>query len=120
MKILIVDDSKVMRTLVRRALRQAGYGSNTLLEAGNGCEAIEVIDCENPDIVLSDWNMPEMNGLELLTKIREDGCRVPFVFVTTEGTQKMRDTAAEAGASSFLVKPFTSDDVSAALDPLVG
>lgn len=120
MKILICDDSKVMRSLVRRTLRRAGYGSHDIVEAGDGKEGKVVFDNESPGLVLSDWNMPEMNGLEFLKSVRGDGSKVPFVFVTTEGTAEMRAKADEAGATGFLVKPFTEDDVTSALDTYLG
>ena len=107
MKILIVDDSKAMRMIVRRTLRQAGWGHCDLEEAGNGVEALTAIHNEVPDLILSDWNMPEMNGIELLRAIREEGNEVKFGFVTTEGTPEMRKAAADAGALFLISKPFT-------------
>ena len=73
MKVLIVDDSRVMRQIVTRTLRQAGYTELALVEAANGLEAFEVVQAENPDLVLSDWNMPEMNGFDLLKSLRGRG-----------------------------------------------
>ena len=66
MKILIVDDSKVMRSIVKRTLRQAGFGNHDVVEAGNGAEGLEQVSEHTPDLVLCDWNMPEMNGIEML------------------------------------------------------
>ena len=109
MKILIVDDSKAMRMIVRRTLRQAGYGHHELEEAGNGVEALDAIKRQSPDLVLSDWNMPEMNGIELLRALRGSGNRVRFGFVTTEGTAEMRQAASNAGALFLIAKPFTVD-----------
>ncbi len=120
MKILIVDDSKVMRSIVRRSLRQCGYGKHDVVEAENGKEALVVYDNESPGLVLCDWNMPEMNGIEFLESLRGDGANVPFVFVTTEGTPEMRAQASGAGATGFIVKPFTEDDVTGALDAYLG
>ena len=120
MKILICDDSKVMRSLVRRTLRRAGYGSHEIVEAADGKEGKVVFDNESPGLILSDWNMPEMNGLQFLEAVRGDGSNVPFVFVTTEGTPEMRTKADVAGATGFLVKPFTEEDVSSALDAYLG
>ena len=120
MKILVADDSKVMRMLVRRALRQAGYGNAEITEACDGEEAYKTFVGGQFDLVLSDWNMPNLNGFGLLTNLRADGFKVPFVFVTTECTAEMRQQAHEAGADKFIVKPFTGDDVRFALEPLVG
>jgi two-component system chemotaxis response regulator CheY len=87
-RILIVDDSRVMRNIVTRTLRQAGLGDHDFVEAGNGLEALEVISSVAPDLVISDWNMPEMNGLELLQKLRASGNQTTFGFVTSEGSSQ--------------------------------
>ena len=91
MKILIADDSRVMRQIVTRTLRQAGYAGHDLVEASNGAEALALIHAESPDLVLSDWNMPEMTGIE---RLQESGTEVPFGFVTSEGSTEMRQRAA--------------------------
>ena len=110
MKILIVDDSKAMRLIVMRTLRQAGFGNHVKIEASNGVEALALIQSEAPDLVLSDWNMPEMSGIELLQKARARGLRVQFIFVTSEGTAEMRQIAASAGALGLISKPFTVEN----------
>lgn len=115
MKILIVDDSKAMRMIVSRTLRQAGYGDAELHEAENGVEALAKVEEVEPDLVLSDWNMPEMTGIELLTALREQGNLVPFGFVTSETNPEMRERAVAAGARFFLTKPFSPDDVAEVL-----
>jgi two-component system, chemotaxis family, chemotaxis protein CheY len=107
MKILIVDDSKAMRMIVARTLRQAGYGDATLVEAGNGREALSAIETSQPNLVLCDWNMPEMSGIELLRALRSANNPIPFGFVTSEASQEMKDTAAAAGALFLITKPFT-------------
>ena len=86
MKILIVDDSKAMRLIVKRTLTSAGYGGYTIVEATNGREALDSIKASQPDFVLSDWNMPEMSGIELLTALKSSNIKVPFAFVTTRRT----------------------------------
>jgi two-component system chemotaxis response regulator CheY len=120
MLILIVDDSRVMRSIVTRTLRQAGFGDHDLAEAANGIQALDAVRNEMPDLVLSDWNMPEMDGLELLTTLRSSGVDVPFGFVTTEGTVEMRNRATEAGASFLISKPFTADTFREVLEPVLG
>lgn len=119
MKILIVDDSKAMRLIVRRALREAGYGHHDIIEAGNGMEALEVIRTSSPDVVLSDWNMPEMTGIDLLTTITSASIPVKFGFVTSEGTDEMRERARGAGALFYIVKPFNSDALTAGLGSIL-
>ena len=115
MKILIVDDSKAMRMIVTRTLRQAGFGDHELLEAGDGAEGLQVVAKEQPDLVLSDWNMPEVTGIDFLRALRSGGNDVRFGFVTSESTDAMRATAAEAGALFLIAKPFTADTFSDAL-----
>ena len=120
MKILVVDDSKAMRMIVMRTLRQAGYDDHELLQAENGAEGLELVEAEEPGLVLSDWNMPEMNGLDFLKTLRQRGRGVPFGFVTSEGTPAMRDQAAEAGAMFLIAKPFTPDTFSTQLGGVLG
>src|SRR5690349_19034033 len=98
MKILIADDSRVMRQIVTRTLRQAGYEGHELVEAADGRQAYDAAIAESPDLVLSDWNMPEMTGVEVLRALRAGGHKVPFGFVTSEGTPEMRQQAEDAGA----------------------
>ena len=98
MRILIVDDSKAMRMIVRRTLRQAGFEGLDELEAANGKEALSIVEARSPDLVLSDWNMPEMSGLELLQELKGRGNSVKFGFVTSESTPDMRAAALQAGA----------------------
>ena len=119
MKILVVDDSKAMRMMVRRTLRQAGYECD-VAEAENGARGLEAVAAENPDLVLSDWNMPEMSGIEFLNNLNSQGVMVPFGFVTSESTDDMRRKAASAGALFLIAKPFTVDSFKKALGPLLG
>jgi two-component system chemotaxis response regulator CheY len=119
MRILIVDDSRAMRMIVARTLRLAGYDDHELVEASNGLQALEAVAAEPPDVVLCDWNMPEMSGLELLTSLRSAGWSVPFGFVTSEASAQMRVTAMEAGAMFLIAKPFTAEDFQEALDPVL-
>jgi two-component system chemotaxis response regulator CheY len=107
MKILIVDDSKAMRMIIQRTLRQAGFTSHSVTEASSGVEAFAALRKESFDLVLSDWNMPEMTGIELLTAVRRAGMSVQFGFITSESTPTMRQTASDAGASFLIAKPFT-------------
>ena len=110
MKILIVDDSKAMRMIVKRTLRQAGYGNHDVQEATNGKEAFDhILANGRPDLVLCDWNMPEMTGIELLENLNNENVRVKFGFVTSEGTAEMRQRASSAGALFLIAKPFTAD-----------
>ena len=120
MKILIADDSRVMRQIVTRTLRQAGFDGHDLVEAADGREALDMTLSESPDLVISDWNMPQMTGVEVLQKLRADGNAVTFGFVTSECTAEMQQQAAAAGAAFFIVKPFTAERFDEVLSPILG
>jgi two-component system chemotaxis response regulator CheY len=115
-KILVADDSRVMRQIVIRTLRQAGFDDHDVVEAENGRDAYEKVGSEKPDLVLSDWNMPEMTGIECLVALRSSGSTVPFGFVTSEGSPEMREKAETAGALFLIAKPFNADSFADALD----
>lgn len=114
MRLMIVDDSKAMRMIVRRTLRQAGF-EGECLEATNGAEALATAKSEPLDFIISDWNMPEMDGIALLKALRSAGITTGFGFVTSESTPQMRELAEDAGARFVISKPFTADDLSGAL-----
>jgi two-component system, chemotaxis family, chemotaxis protein CheY len=118
-KILIADDSRVMRQIVIRTLRQAGYDDHEIVEAEDGADALAKVSSEQPDLVLSDWNMPNMTGIECLEAMRSSGSTVPFGFVTSEGSAEMRDKAANAGALFLIAKPFTADTFNEHLDGVI-
>ena len=109
MKIMVVDDSRAMRMILKRTLRQAGYGQAEVIEAANGKEALDTLRGTTPNLVLCDWNMPEMNGIELLRALRSEGNAVKFGFVTSEASPEMRNTATDSGALFLITKPFTAD-----------
>ena len=119
MKILIADDSRVMRQIVIRTLRQAGHGGHEIVEAENGRDALDKVRSESPDLVLSDWNMPEMNGIDCLDALRASGSTVAFGFVTSEGSPEMRERAANAGALFLIAKPFNEDTFQDALSGVI-
>jgi two-component system chemotaxis response regulator CheY len=120
MKIVVADDSRVMRQIVIRTMRQAGYAGMEIVEAVDGADAFEKVVEHSPDLVLSDWNMPNLTGIELLRKLRGAGHQVSFGFVTSEGSAEMRSTAEQAGAQFLIAKPFTSEAFRDVLDPLIG
>ncbi|PZR54156.1 response regulator [Xylanimonas oleitrophica] len=115
---LVTDDSRVMRQIVIRTLRQAGYEWE-IREAANGAEALEAIREDEPDVVLSDWNMPEMTGIDLLRRLRAEGYGTPFGFVTSEGSPEMRQTAEAAGALFLIAKPFTPEAFRDVIEPVL-
>ncbi|MCU1365851.1 MAG: two-component system, chemotaxis family, response regulator CheY [Ilumatobacteraceae bacterium] len=109
MKVLIVDDSKVMRMIVARALRQSAVATFEIAEAEDGRAALDVAKSFSPDLILSDWNMPEMSGLEFLKEFRASGGGTAFGFITSETHPAIRDEALEAGANFLLTKPFSPE-----------
>jgi two-component system, chemotaxis family, chemotaxis protein CheY len=115
MKVVIADDSRVMRQIVLRTLRQAGFSQHDYVEAVDGADALAKIDEHAPELVLSDWNMPNKTGIELLRALRSAGNAVPFGFVTSEGSEEMRATAEQAGAMFLIAKPFTPESFEDAL-----
>ncbi|QDU83335.1 hypothetical protein Pla163_04340 [Planctomycetes bacterium Pla163] len=116
MKVLIVDDSAVMRKMVTRGLRQAGYAFQEVLEAGNGSEAIKVLNEHKVDLIMLDWNMPVMNGLEFIKVARQAKLKTPIVMLTTEGGDEQIAEAMAAGASGYLTKPFTAEKLKSRID----
>ena len=119
MYVLIVDDSRAMRSIVMRAVRQAGFASVTFQECSNGAEALKAVHESPPDLILADWNMPEMNGIDLLKGLRAEGNSVKVGFVTAESDPAMREIAFQAGALFMIAKPFTPDALKAALEPVL-
>ena len=108
MKILVVDDFSTMRRIVRNLLKELGFSN--VHEAEDGVEALRRLRSDTYDFVVSDWNMPNMTGIELLREIRKDGAlkHLPVLMVTAEAKKENIIEAAEAGASGYVVKPFTA------------
>lgn len=115
---IVADDSRVMRQIVIRTLRQAGYDWE-VREASDGAEALEAVRADEPDVVLSDWNMPNMTGIDLLRALRSAGFGTPFGFVTSEGSPEMRATAEAAGALFLIAKPFTPEAFREVIEPVL-
>jgi two-component system chemotaxis response regulator CheY len=121
LRTLIVDDSSVMRKIVERALRQAGLEPLEVHEAGSGIEGLELLRVQPVDLILSDINMPSMDGLEFLRQIRaqELAPGVPVVMITTESSEEHVKQAIMAGAQGYIRKPFTAEQVKERVLPLV-
>ena len=120
MDILLVDDSKTMRMIVQRAIRQAGFRGLTVGEAENGLQALETLESVYPKLILSDWNTPQMSGIDFLIRLRETGRTTPFGFITSEASSEIRELAMSAGATFLITKPFSPEDVQEALSPILG
>ena len=118
MKVLIVDDFATMRRIVRNVLKQIGF--TNMIEADNGKNALKVLKKENIDLILCDWNMPEMPGIDLLKAIKSDDelKNIPFVMVTAEAQKENIIEAVKAGVSSYIVKPFTAETVTEKLNTI--
>jgi len=108
-KVLIVDDFATMRKVVRNLLKQSGY--EDIVEAEDGVMALKTLKSQKIDVVVSDWNMPNMTGLELLKAVRADAdlAKTPFLMVTAEALQDNVVAAVKAGVSNYIVKPFTAE-----------
>lgn len=111
--VLIVDDSAAIRKILQRVLRQADVPVGDLLEAGDGLEAIEVLKTRQVGLILSDINMPNMDGLQLLSELKAhpEWKRVPIVMITTEGSHDKVLEAVNLGAAGYVKKPFTADQI---------
>ena len=107
MKILLVDDSRTIRNIQKKTFAQLGH--TDILEAGDGVEALEQLGQARPDLVLIDWNMPNMDGITLVRKIRETDKALPLIMCTTEAEKSRVIEAIQAGVNNYLVKPFTPD-----------
>jgi two-component system chemotaxis response regulator CheY len=112
--VLIVDDSSTMRKIISRSLRQAGLAIDDILEAGDGIEGLNVLSTSGKTInlILSDINMPNMDGLEFVKQVRANGMSMPIVMITTEGGEDVLNQALQNGANDSIKKPFTPDQLS--------
>lgn len=106
-KVLVADDSGVMRKIVIRALNAVGLTDT--VEAADGSEALALFSQQPFDLVLTDWNMPNKTGIELIRDIRATGSQVPILMITTEAEKTRVLDAVQAGVSDYLVKPFETD-----------
>ena len=120
MRILIVDDSSTMRRIIGNVVQQLGISKEDFDEAEDGVVAWKLFqEKNNYDVVLTDWNMPNMNGLDLVKHIRTADKKVPIVMITTEGGKGEVITALKAGENNYIVKPFSADILKEKLDGLV-
>lgn len=108
-KILVVDDFATMRRIIKNILTQLGF--KNIIEADDGSTAMKVLQSEKIDLIISDWNMPKMTGLELLKSVRSEPSweKIPFIMVTAEAQQDNIILAVKARVSQYIVKPFTAD-----------
>ena len=120
MKVLVVDDFATMRRIVKNILVQLGF--KNIVEADDGTSALEVLQKEKIDLIISDWNMPKMTGLDLLKTVRADSklAATPFIMVTAEAQQDNIIAAVKAKVSQYIVKPFTADTLAEKMGKIFG
>ncbi|ADG94155.1 response regulator receiver protein [Arcobacter nitrofigilis DSM 7299] len=118
MKILIVDDSSTMRRIIGNVVMQLGIDKEDFDEAEDGVKAWSKLANKQYDVILTDWNMPNMNGLDLVKKVRKEGNHqsTPIIMITTEGGKGEVITALKAGVNNYIVKPFNADILKEKLD----
>jgi len=111
--VLVVDDSAAIRKILQRVLHQTGMGIGTILEAGNGQEALEIMKVQKIGLVLTDINMPKMDGIQLLAALKASPAwrDIPVVMITTEGGETKVGEAVRLGAAAYVRKPFTADQI---------
>jgi two-component system chemotaxis response regulator CheY len=119
LKILIVDDFATMRKVIRNLLKQGGF--ENVVEAEDGVAALKILQSQKVDFVISDWNMPNMSGLELLKAVRgsDDLKELPFLMVTAEALKDNVVAAVKAGVSNYIVKPFTAEVLTEKIEKIV-
>jgi two-component system chemotaxis response regulator CheY len=113
-KVLLVDDSAVMRKIIQRNIKETGLIVDEFIEAGDGNQALDKVNADGDlDLILLDWNMPNMSGIEFVKTLRSLNLakRIPVVMVTTEGSEAKVAEAKESGADGYLTKPFTADQL---------
>lgn len=120
--VLIVDDSNAMRAVIKKIVAMSGFRVDKCLEAANGREALETLAGEWVDVIISDINMPELNGLELLGKLKQDTLykEIPVIMISTEGSNERMQEAFSCGAQGFIKKPFLPEDVRRTLYEVIG
>lgn len=118
MKVLIVDDSSTMRRIIKNAFQKLGH--TDLVEAEDGLDALKKLSECKIDFLVTDWNMPNLNGLELVIKTRKTYPDLPIMMITTEGGRQEVITALKAGVNNYIIKPFTSDVLKEKLKTVLG
>jgi len=120
--VMIVDDSGAMRSVIKKVITLSGFKMSLCMEAGNGREALERLQGNWVDVIISDINMPEMGGLELLQALSRDALyqNIPVIIVSTEGSRERMKEALDRGAKGFIKKPFLPEDIRSVLHKVIG
>ncbi len=122
LNILVVDDSAVMRKIIKRAIEEGKYADATITEAGDGVEGLKVFNPGKTDLILSDWNMPNLDGLEFVKKVRaiRTKKKIVIMMITTEGSTGKMEEAMDNGVDNYITKPFTSIALEKKIDRCFG
>ena len=120
--VLIVDDSRSMRAVIKKTISMSGFKMDQCLEAENGREALDILAKDWVDVIVSDINMPEMNGLEFLGELKKDDLlkTIPAIVISTEGSEKRIQNAFDLGAMGFIKKPFFPEEIKKVLYKVIG
>jgi len=122
LKVMVIDDSRIMRTMVMNALTRLTLAEWEFIEAEDGQDAIEKFDPKETDMILADWNMPRMSGIDFVRKVRSNkkNANIPIVMITSEQTVgKMNEALGRAGANAYICKPFNAQELERKLTKLV-
>jgi two-component system, chemotaxis family, chemotaxis protein CheY len=120
--VLIVDDSQTMRKVIRKSVVLSGFEVGDFWEAGNGKDALTIIHSQKVDVILTDLNMPEMNGLEMFLKIQQEEkyCHIPVIFITSQGSEAMVQEGLQQGVQGYIQKPFHPEAIRDVLLKTIG
>ncbi|MEE9448813.1 MAG: response regulator [Ignavibacteriaceae bacterium] len=112
-KVLVVDDSAVMRKIIKKNIADSGMVVSDYIDAGDGKQALDAVSKNDIDLILCDWNMPNMSGIEFVKTLRSLNLpkKIPVIMITTEGSDAKVNEAKESGADGYLTKPFTPDQI---------
>lgn len=121
-KLLVVDDSLPMRSIIIRTIKASGFSDAEFLQAGNGKEALEILANDWVDLVVTDYNMPDMNGMELINEMKKDDIlhAIPVLVVTTEGSRQKVEEFLAKGAAGYVKKPFTPEAIRDHITKILG
>lgn len=121
-RVMIVDDSSTMRAVIKKAIKASGFNVDDFYEAGDGKVALDLLQSEWLDLIITDYNMPNMNGMELLERVKQDDTfsSIPVIFISTEGSEKRIKEFMTKGATDYIKKPFTPEILKSKLNRIMG
>ena len=121
-RVMIVDDSPTMRAVIKKAIKASGFNVDDFYEAGDGKEALDLLQSEWLDLIITDYNMPNMDGMELLERLKQNDSlsSTPVVFISTEGSEKRIKEFMDKGATDYIKKPFTPETLKSKLNRIMG